>query len=94
MIPNFKRVLASTNPEDHQLMLDIPGKIQTSNNKKNDDDFENWLNNKQMEELEFKNLSNINSTVKKLKMDHLLIIMIIIKNLKINYKKYLKLILN
>ncbi len=65
MIPNFKRVLASTNPEDHQLMLDIPGKIQTSNNKKNDDDFENWLNNKQMEELEFKNLSNINSTVKK-----------------------------
>lgn len=34
MIPNFKRVLASTNPEDHQLMLDIPGKIQTSNNKR------------------------------------------------------------
>lgn len=60
MIPNFKRVLASVNPEDHQLVLDIPGKIQSDEN----DNFESWLNNKQLEELEFKNLSGINSTVK------------------------------
>ncbi|RCK60590.1 Pre-rRNA-processing protein IPI3 [Candida viswanathii] len=59
MMPNFKRVLASTNPEDHQVFLDIPGKVTTK-----DDDFDAWLNRKQLEELEFKNLSGISSTVK------------------------------
>ncbi|KAG7664486.1 IPI3 [[Candida] subhashii] len=62
MIPQFKRVLASNDPVDHQLFLDIPGDVQQGE----DDSFENWLKEKQNEELEFRNLSGVASTVKQL----------------------------
>ncbi|KAL6453393.1 IPI3 Pre-rRNA-processing protein IPI3 [Candida maltosa Xu316] len=60
MIPQFKRVLTSLNQEEHQLFMDIPATIKTDT-----EDFESWLNQKKLEELEFKNsFSGINSTVK------------------------------
>ena len=64
MIPQFKRVLASTNPEEHQIFLDIPGKITATTNTTHAVDFATWLQGKQFEELQFKNLSGINSIVK------------------------------
>ena len=64
MIPQFKRVLASTNSEEHQIFLDIPGKTTATTNATGNIDFATWLQGKQSEELQFKNLSGINSIVK------------------------------
>lgn len=57
LIPQFKRVLANTDPLDHNLYMEIPK--QTTE----DEDFEAWLARKSQEEVEFKNLTHINSSV-------------------------------
>ncbi|KAI5963299.1 IPI3 [Candida pseudojiufengensis] len=67
MIPPLKRVLASNNPIDHNLIIDIPEEINFSGDTDDSDEenFNSWLEQKRIEELKFKNLSNIDSTVKK-----------------------------
>lgn len=60
LIPNLKRVLADTAAADHHVNVEIA--------KDGDDDlytsdFDAWLQTKAQEELEFKNLSEINSQV-------------------------------
>ncbi|EGW30814.1 Pre-rRNA-processing protein IPI3 [Spathaspora passalidarum NRRL Y-27907] len=57
MIPPFKRVLRSD--EEHNLFVDIPGHHLSDNSS-----FEQWLDQKQQEEVEFKNLSDVASEVK------------------------------
>ena len=47
MIPQFKRVLASTNSEEHQIFLDIPGKTTATTNATGNIDFATWLQSKQ-----------------------------------------------
>lgn len=61
LIPNLKRVLASNDPLEHQLYIEISKKLEDEDD---DEDFNTWINAKRQENLEFKNLSNINSTVK------------------------------
>ncbi|ODV78773.1 putative WD-repeat protein [Suhomyces tanzawaensis NRRL Y-17324] len=58
LIPQLKRVLVSNDPIEHLLYLEIP------NGEDEDEDFEAWLAKKSEEELEFRNLSTINTTVK------------------------------
>ncbi|CAI5757441.1 unnamed protein product [Candida verbasci] len=60
MIPQLKRVLIGTDPIEHNITLDIPEKLTND-----DEDFCFWLNEKKLEELEFKNsFGDVNSTVK------------------------------
>ncbi|KAI5951439.1 IPI3 [Candida jiufengensis] len=66
MMPPLKRILASNNPIDHVLFMDIPEEIISNDNADDEEeDFSSWLEQKRIEELKFKNLSDINSTVKK-----------------------------
>ncbi|KAK6456906.1 Pre-rRNA-processing protein IPI3 [Scheffersomyces xylosifermentans] len=60
LIPQFKRVLASRNPIEHQLNLEIPSEAKDEE----EEDFGDWLSRKTQEDLEFKNLSGVNSSVK------------------------------
>lgn len=74
LIPQLKRVLASNEPIEHQLYLEIPGTMNLDDEMDtetdatpfgdDEEDFEKWLVRKSQEELAFKNLSNINSSVK------------------------------
>ncbi|RLV93223.1 Pre-rRNA-processing protein [Spathaspora sp. JA1] len=57
MIPPFKRVLRGS--EEHNLFMDIPGPLTDDTSS-----FENWIELKQQEEIEFKNLSDVASEVK------------------------------
>lgn len=57
LIPQFKRVLANPDPLEHQLYMEIPKQPE------DEEDFESWLARKSQEELEFKNLTHINSSV-------------------------------
>lgn len=59
LIPQFKRVLASSNVADHVLNIEIPQNTEDEE----DIDFDDWLNQKAQEELQFKNISHINTTV-------------------------------
>ena len=64
MMPPLKRVLASADPVDHVLFMDIPQEsVNTIISTKVHKDLD-WLEKKKMEELLFKNLSDVNSTVK------------------------------
>ncbi|KAI5969230.1 IPI3 [Candida margitis] len=68
MIPTLKRVLASSDPVEHTLFMDIPEQTPVDNDNDDDEsscgDFSSWLERKRIEELQFKNLSDIDSTVK------------------------------
>ncbi|CUM66999.1 uncharacterized protein PRCAT00004686001 [Priceomyces carsonii] len=57
LIPQFKRILVDPEPSDHFLYMELP---------KNEDnnEFEDWILKLTKEELEFKNLSTIDSSVK------------------------------
>lgn len=57
LIPQLKRVLANDDAKDHQLYIEIPGSVEVKQ------DFKDWLEHKAEEELEFKNISNIKSSV-------------------------------
>ena len=57
LIPQFKRVLANPDPLEHQLYMEIPKQ------QEDEEDFESWLARKSQEELEFRNLTHINSSV-------------------------------
>lgn len=64
LIPNLKRILTSNDPAEHQLYIEISKEIE-DDKEEDDDDFLRWISQKRQENLQFKNLSNINSTVKK-----------------------------
>ncbi|KAI5957935.1 IPI3 [Candida theae] len=75
MVPTLKRVLASSDPVHHTLFMDIPERIILNNGENGGDDiddyddesdhgFSSWLERKRIEELQFRNLSDIDSTVK------------------------------
>ncbi|KAI3404340.2 IPI3 [Candida oxycetoniae] len=63
MLPPLKRALANNDPMDHYLSMDIPQETETEVDVV-DDNISSWLEKKRNEELLFKNLSNVNSTVK------------------------------
>ena len=58
LIPPLKRILVSEDAMTHQLYMEIPGTITEK------PDFNQWLEAKAQEEMEFKNLSEIDSEVK------------------------------
>ncbi|KAK7683995.1 hypothetical protein QCA50_012971 [Cerrena zonata] len=58
LIPPFKRVLASSKPSEHVLNLEIPADLTIK-----EESFDDWLNNKAQEELQFKNLGSIDSSI-------------------------------
>ncbi|CAK7892431.1 pre-rRNA-processing protein Ipi3p [[Candida] anglica] len=58
LIPPLKRVLASADPIEHNLYMEI------STGSEPEFNFDQWLNAKSQQELEFKNVTHINSTVK------------------------------
>ncbi|CAK9435842.1 uncharacterized protein LODBEIA_P05010 [Lodderomyces beijingensis] len=62
MIPPLKRVLTSEDPADHVLFMDTPQRLDLGESKV--DGLSLWLEKKRAEELQFKNLSDVNSTVK------------------------------
>lgn len=62
LLPNLKRILTSNDPFGHQLSIEISSEVDK--NQTDDDDWVKWLNLKKQENLEFKNLSNVNSQVK------------------------------
>lgn len=67
MVPTLKRVLASSDPVEHTLFMDIPEPITIDEDDEDDESnggFGSWLEAKRIEELQFKNLSDIDSTVK------------------------------
>lgn len=64
MVPTLKRVLASSDPAEHTLFMDIPEPVTIDEDDESDGDFNSWLETKRVEELQFKNLSDIDSTVK------------------------------
>lgn len=57
LLPQFKRALATSEPLDHEILIEIPPQ------KKKDVSFESWLEQKANEELSYKNLTHIDSTV-------------------------------
>ncbi|KAK6199996.1 Pre-rRNA-processing protein IPI3 [Scheffersomyces amazonensis] len=61
LLPQLKRVLVNNEQIDHQLFMEI---THIDENSDEEEDFEQWLIAKSNEELEFKNLSNIRSTIK------------------------------
>ncbi|KAK6462577.1 Pre-rRNA-processing protein IPI3 [Scheffersomyces coipomensis] len=63
LLPQLKRILASNEQVDHQLLMEIPAEVD-DDDEDDDEDFEQWLSTKVSQELEFRNLSTINSTVK------------------------------
>jgi pre-rRNA-processing protein IPI3 len=63
LIPPLKRVLASNEFTDHVLSVEISEEI---NDSEDEDDFDAWLNEKRQQNLEFKNLSTVDSTVKRI----------------------------
>lgn len=57
LLPQFKRILASSEAKEHFINVElVPASEET-------DDFDSWLNEKAEEELQFKNISQINSSV-------------------------------
>lgn len=58
LIPPFKRVLASSKPSEHVLNLEIPADLTIK-----EESFDDWLNNKAQEELQFQNLGSIDSSI-------------------------------
>lgn len=66
LIPALKRVLADSSTISHQLYLEIPDEINEDEEEEEDEDFQVWLSRKAQQELSFKNLSTINSSVKSL----------------------------
>jgi pre-rRNA-processing protein IPI3 len=70
LIPPLKRVLASNEFTDHVLSLEISEEINCGEDNDDfdgdfDDNFDAWLNEKRQQNLEFKNLSTVDSTVKR-----------------------------
>ncbi|KAG2736984.1 hypothetical protein G9P44_001074 [Scheffersomyces stipitis] len=61
LIPQLKRVLTGRDATEHQLNLEIPSESRDES----DENFAVWLSRKTQEDLEFKNLSGVNSSVKK-----------------------------
>ncbi|CAH2354175.1 pre-rRNA-processing protein Ipi3p [[Candida] railenensis] len=60
LIPPFKRVLASSDPIEHNLYMEIPSAMEQDGSS-----FEDWLLQKSNQELEYKNnVEKVNSTVK------------------------------
>lgn len=60
LLPNLKRVLTDTSAADHSINVEI---AKDSDTDLYSSDFDAWLQKKAQEELEFKNLSDVNSQV-------------------------------